>query len=118
MMRVLFMQTDTDPWAYFTAPGSNAKSVFLVIAIVVVLAVVFFAWAAYVRTPRKSHVHYHSDDHSESGRRRRRSGLSRLFGRKHHRRRKRTTGRERPVNPTLSQIGGLPPRRDEKRPQN
>src|SRR3569833_3989660 len=106
----LLMQMDTDPWAFFTSPGSNAKGILLIVGIVVVFALVFFAWAAYVRTPRKSHVHYHSDDHSASGRRRR-SGLSRMFGRKHHRR-KRSSGRERPVNPTLSQVGGLPPPRD------
>jgi len=109
------MQVDTDPWAFFTSPGSNAKGILLLVGIVFVFTVIFFTWAAYVRTPRKSHVHYHSDEHSASGRRRRRSGLGRLFGRKHHRR-KRSSGRERPVNPTLSQVGGLPPPRDEKHP--
>ena len=115
MMSMLFMQVDADPWAFFTSPGSNAKGILLVIGIVIVFAVVFFAWAAYVRTPRKSHTHYHSDDHGGSGRRRR-SGLSRMFGRKHHHRRRRSSQRERPTNPTLSQIGGLPPPRDPQNP--
>jgi hypothetical protein len=88
MMRVLFMQGEQDPWAFFTSPGSNAKGLLLIVGLVVVVAVVFFAWAAYMRTPRKSHTHYHSDDHGDSGRRHRRSGLSRMFGRKHHRRKK------------------------------
>jgi hypothetical protein len=115
MMRVMFIQVDTDPWAFFTSPGSNAKDLLLVVVIVIVVALVFFAWAAIVRTPRKSHTHYHSDDHSGSGRRRKRSGVGRMFGRKRHRR-KRTTGRDRPVNPTLSQVGGLPPPRDPEHP--
>jgi hypothetical protein len=115
MMNMMFMQVDSDPWAFFTSPGSNAKGILLIVGIVVVVAVVFFIWATWVRTPRKSHTHYHSDDHNESGRRRRRSELERLFGRKRHRR-KRSSGKERPVNPTLSQVGGLPPPRDSKQP--
>jgi hypothetical protein len=115
MMSVMFMQVDSDPWAFFTSPGSNAKDLLLVVVIVIVVAVVFFAWAAIVRTPRKSHTHYHSDDHSDSGRRRKRSGMDRLLGRKRHRR-KRSGPKERPVNPTLSQVGGLPPPREDKLP--
>jgi hypothetical protein len=114
MKGVMFMQTDNDPWSFFTAPGSNAKGVLLVVGIVIVFTVIFFAWAAYVRTPRKSHRHYHSDEHGSE--RRKRSGSSRLFGRKHHHRRRRSSHRERPTNPTLSQIGGLPPRRDSENP--
>ena len=114
MMSVLFMQADnSDPWSFFTAPGSNAKGVLLVIGIVIVVALVFFGWAAYVRTPRKSHRHYHSDEHES--RRRRKSRSSGGSGHKHHRRR-RSSHRERPLNPTLSQIGGLPPPRDPQNP--
>ena len=116
MTHVLFMQSSTDPLAFMKNPGSNARQVLLLIGIVAVIGVVIFLWAAYVRSPKKTrHSHHHSDDHSGlPERRRRRTGLARLFRRKH--RRRRSQSRERPVNPTLSQIGGLPPRRDGQRP--
>lgn len=118
MKHAVFMQSQQDPWSFFTAPDSNAKEVLLLVGSVVVIAVVIFAWAAYMRTPRKKRHSYHHGDHDHGGlpERRRRSGLGRLFGRKH--RRRRTHSRERPVNPTLSQIGGLPPRRDEQHPHS
>ena len=119
MTRALFMQSSDDPLALFKNPGSNAGQVLLLIGLVVVMAVVIFIWAAYVRTPKKTRHSHHHSDHDHSGlpeRRRRRSGLGRLFGRKH--RRRRSSSRERPVNPTLSQIGGLPPRRDEQHPRS
>ena len=117
MTRQLFMQTSDDPLAAFKNPGSSAGEILLLLGIVVVLGFVVFFWAAYVRSPKKKrHSHHHSDnDHSGlPERRRRRSGLGRMFGRKH--RRRRAHSRERPVNPTLAQVGGMPPKSDEQHP--
>ena len=116
MTSVVFMQAD-DPLAYFKNPSSIGREVLLLIGIVVVIAAIFFLWAAYVRRPKKLHHtyrHLHQDNGGLPERRRKRSGLSRLFGRKHRRRRRHS--RERPVNPTLAQIGGLPAKREEHQP--
>lgn len=118
MMSVLFMESD-DPLAYFKDPGSSGKEVLLLIGVVVVIAAVFFLWAAYVRRPKKMrHTYDHLNDGHDGSRRRRKSGGGNLFGRKHrHRhRRRRSHSEERPINPTLAQVGGLPSRRDEKPP--
>jgi hypothetical protein len=112
MRRVVFMQAD-DPLAYFKNPSSSGVEVLLLIGAVVVIAAIFFIWAAYVRRPRKMH-HTYRHLHQDNGGRRKRSGLSRLFGRKHRRRRKHS--QERSVNPTLAQIGGLPAKREEHQP--
>lgn len=116
MMSVMFMQSD-DPLAAFKNPGSSLGEVLLLIGAVIVIAAIFFIWAAYVRRPKKMrHTYDHlTGDHGGSKRRRKSSGGS-LFGRKRHRRRRSSHSREQPVNPTLAQVGGLPPRRDEQRP--
>jgi hypothetical protein len=119
MIRVLFMQPETRGlFSWWTKPGSPGTEVLLVIGMALVLAVVFFIWAAYVRRPRrKHHSHRHHHHHSSDDEQHRKSsGVASLFGAK--RRRRRTHRRERQVNPTLAQVGGLPPRRDEQRPPN
>jgi len=115
----MFMQADDpQPLSFFKNPGSSAGEVLLLVGIFVGVALVIFLWAAYARRPCKMHhvySHLHqSDDHGKSSRRRKRSGSSRLFGRKH--RRRRSHEKERPINPTLAQTGGLPPRHEEQRP--
>jgi hypothetical protein len=89
--------------------------VFLLFGAVFVIAFVFFGWALWWRKPRKrKHSYHHLPDHSAlPHRHERRSGLGRLFQRKRHRRKHR---QERPVNPTLAQIGGLPPPRQDGEP--
>ena len=114
MTHLFFMQSSEDPLAIFKNPGSTAGEVLLLVGAIVVIALVFFGWAAYMRSPRKKHHSYHHDHGGLPERRRRRSGISRLFGRKH--RRRKSHSRERPVNPTLSQVGGLPTKREEQRP--
>jgi hypothetical protein len=111
---------DSEPFTLWPKSGTGAGQVILLIGVFVFLTLVIFAWAAFWRKPRSRKHSYHGSSDLENGglpqRHKRRSALSRaLFGRK-RRRRRRSQGRERPVNPTLSQVGGLPPRRDEQRP--
>jgi len=116
MTGVVFMQVD-DPLAYFKNPNSSGGEVLLLIGIAVVIAAIFFLWAAYVRRPKKLHHtyrHLHQNNGGLPERRRKRSGFDRLFGRKHRRRRKHSP--QRPANPTLAQIGGLPTKREEHQP--
>jgi len=110
---------EADMFSFWAQSGTAWAQILIMIGIFLVLAVVFFAWAAMWRSkPRNKRHSFSSEEGGLPERRRRRSGLSKmLFPRKRHRR-KRTTGRERPVNPTLSQVGGLPPRRDEQQPPN
>jgi hypothetical protein len=103
-------------WSDF--PAWARSSVFgqlvLVFGAVLVVVLIVFIWAAFWRKPRHRH-HSHQRTLEDGGlppRSKRRSALGRLLGRKRHKRHH----RERPVNPTLSQIGGLPPNRDEKPP--
>ena len=111
---VLFADGDIDPFAGWTSPGSMVGQLAIVIGAVVFVVIVIFIWAAFLRKPQSRH---HSHHHSEGGglptRRKPRSKLARMLGKK---RRKRRHSRERPVNPTLAEIGGLPPRRDEHPP--
>src|ERR1041385_4614650 len=112
MMGLMFMQADDpQPLSFFKNPGSSAAEVLVLIGIFVGVALVIFLWAAYARRPRKMHHvyrHLHPDRNGESSRRRKRSSSNGLFGRKH--RRRRSHEKERPINPTLAQTGGLPPR--------
>jgi hypothetical protein len=98
-------------WATSSAFGQ----VILVLGAILVVVMVIFMWAAFWRKPRHRH-HLHHRTLEEGGlpaRHKRRSALGRMLGKKRHKRRH---SRERPANPTLSQIGGLPPRRDENPP--
>jgi len=114
MMSIMFMQSD-DPLAAFKNPGSSLGEVLLLIGAAIVVAAIFFVWAAYVRRPKKMRHTYDHLNGDHDGSRRKKSSGGRLFGRKRRRRRRSSHSREQPVNPTLAQVGGLPPRRDEKR---
>lgn len=82
-----------------------------IIALVLVIAGVFI-WAAFVREPGQHHSHRHRKHHwrqpkpekdDEADEHRKRG----LFGSGKRRRRR----KNRPVNPTLAETGGLPPKR-------
>jgi len=109
--------TDGDMFSFWAKSGTAWGQILIMIGLFVVLAIIFFVWAALWRSkPRNKRHSFSSEEGGLPQRHKRRSGLSRLlFPRKRHRH-KRTHGRERPVNPTLSQVGGLPPRRDEPPP--
>lgn len=105
-----------DYLSFWTKPGTTAGQILLVVGAVLVVGLVIFTWAAVFRKPRqRKHSYHHSSDPDGGGlpqRHKRRSGLARLLGKKRHKRHR----RDRPANPTLSQIGGLPPRREEDQP--
>lgn len=111
---VLLAQDDGSIWGFWNSPASGVREILLILGFLCVITLVGILWAAFLRKPRKrrhSYHHLHSSDDSNGGlpeRRKRRSGIARLFGRKRHRTHSR---RERPVNPTLAQVGGLPPQR-------
>jgi hypothetical protein len=97
------------------SPGSVAGQLTIMLGVFLLVGFVFFMWAAFFRK-RQRHSHHHASDFESGGlpkRRKHRSKLARMLGKK---RRRRQRSRERPVNPTLAQIGGLPPRRDEQPP--
>jgi hypothetical protein len=98
-------------------PGSMAGQLTIMLGAIVGVGLVIFIWAAFMRKPRhRIHSHHHSSDQDNGGlpaRHKRRSKLARMMGKKRHRRHRRS---ERPANPTLAEIGGLPPRRDEHPP--
>ena len=110
---VLLAQND-DVWGFWRGPGSVAGEVVIIVGALCVVVAVIFVWAAFIRKPRRKRVHsYHSSPSEDGGLPRphkRRSVFSRAFGKRRHRRR-RGHGRERPANPTLAQVGGLPPER-------
>jgi len=112
----VLLAQDQDVWSFWKSPGSPAGEIVIIMGAVCLVVAIIFVWAAFVRKPRRKRVHsYHSSSSEEGGLPRphkRRSVFSRAFGRRRHRRR-RGHGRERPVNPTLAQVGGLPPERRE-----
>ena len=110
-----------DFWYWWTKPGSPVGELALVFGIVLVMAFVAFAWAAFWRKPRqRRHAYHHSKAAAPEGaqvglprrRRHRRAKLLRVLHR-HQRRRRRHRRRDRHTNPTLADIGGLPPARHE-----
>lgn len=109
---VLMASEDTDFFSFWTKPGSAAGQILLVLAAVLIIGFVIFLWAVFFRKPHRHHRSYDLEDASLPKPRKHRSKLARMMGKKRRRRHR----RERPVNPTLSQIGGLPPRRDDQPP--
>lgn len=104
-----------DIWGYWTDPTSSARQIGIVIGVMVLVGIVIFMWAAFWRQPkrRRKHSYHHTSDENTGlpQREKHRSGLFHKR-RRHHRQH----SRERPMNPTLSQVGGLPPpRRDPPR---
>ena len=113
---------DLDFWDYWTRPGSTVSELAIVFGILLVLVVGIFYWAAFVRAPRRRRHSYHQNQTSADGspiksprRRRRRHRLLRIL-RRQRRQRRRHRRPHRPVNPTLAQVGGLPPPRHEHPP--
>ena len=108
---VLLATGDTgEMWSGWTGPGSTAGQLIVFVGAVVLVVLGIFIWAAFVRKPRRRVHSYHDSSSNDGGlprRHKRRSALARAFGKRRHRRR-RGEGRERPLNPTLSQVGGLP----------
>jgi len=117
IMAELMAEVDVDLFSSWTKPGSVVGQLALVVGAVFVVGFVIFLWAAFIRKPRhRKHSHHHSSGYGDGGvpaRQKRSSPFSRLFRKKRH---KRHHSRERPANPTLAEIGGLPPRRDDRPP--
>jgi hypothetical protein len=118
-MNFAVLLADADPnggdfFSFWKKPGSTAGEIGLVLGAVVIVGLIIFIWAAVIRTPRhRKHTYNHLYESEGGGlpqRRKRRSGLARLLNRKRH---KRHRQRERPTNPTLAEIGGLPPQRED-----
>jgi hypothetical protein len=103
---------------YWTQPSSAVGELALVFGIVLFVVLLIFAWATFWRKPRRrSHSYHHaraSGDAPAVGlprRRKRRPWLLRVLRR--HRRRRRHRRHHRPANPTLADVGGLPPARHQ-----
>jgi hypothetical protein len=109
-------------WNFWTSPGSQAREIAIVLAVLFLVVLGVFTWAAFWRKPRRRrkhayHHHHSAPDGAPAGglpqREKERSGL---FHRK--RRHRRQHRHERPVNPTLAQVGGLPPPRQNQPPDS
>jgi hypothetical protein len=107
---VLLAQEDT-PMGW-SSPGSNAIEILLVVGVMLVVITLMFMWAAFWRKPRRRKHSYHRPGAELP--RREKSKSSRLF-RRHRRHRHRD---DRPINPTLAQVGGLPPQRRDPPPEH
>lgn len=98
-----------DIWGYWTSPSSSGRQIGITIGALALMGLLFFFWAAFWRQPKRRRKHsYHHGSDENTGLPRREKHHSGLF---HRRRRHRRHSRERPANPTLSQVGGLPPPR-------
>lgn len=115
---------DLDFLKYWTKPGSPVGELALVFGFALLVAFVAFSWAAFWRKPRRRrHAFHHNQpaaaDRSQAGlprrRRRRRPTLLRIL-RRQQRRHRRHRRRKHPANPTLADIGGLPPVRHQPPP--
>lgn len=122
MNSVLLMQVDDskDMWSLWTNPGSNMGAVGIFAGILVLVVMAIFFWAGFVRKPRKR-LHSYNHDGRRSRRRKRSTESAKSAEeqpREHRRRRKRRHHHpdNRPRNPTLAQIGGLPAPRQDKPP--
>jgi FtsZ-interacting cell division protein ZipA len=103
-------------WGFWNDPASGAREILLIVGALCLIALVGFIWAAFWRKPRRrrhTYHHLHPSDECNGGLPARRKSKFGLFGRKRHRTQRR---RERSANPTLSQVGGLPPPRRDPPP--
>jgi hypothetical protein len=91
----------------------SAKGALIILGALALVAAAIFLWAAVVRKPRKrkhSYRHWHTPKPAEG-----KSGADEEKSHHHHggafhrRRRHRRHHRDRPLNPTLAETGGLPP---------
>jgi hypothetical protein len=106
---VLMADADADMFPGWAKPGSMTLQLLITVAAFLGIGLIIFIWAAFFRKP---HHRHHSSDFGGGGlpaRHKRRSKLARMLGKK---RRKRRRSREKPANPTLAEIGGLPPHRN------
>jgi hypothetical protein len=105
-------------FGFRAGPASSTTDILIIIGAFVMVALLVFLWAVFVRKPRHRRHSYHHNRTPGAGpavglppRRARRPALFRLLRGHHHRRLQHP--RERPLNPTLAQVGGLPaPRRE------
>jgi ABC-type nickel/cobalt efflux system permease component RcnA len=108
-LAVLMAQAD-DTVSVWSGPGSTAKEIVVAIGIMSVVVLLIFIWAAFWRKPRR---HKHSYHHPDAALPRREKRKPRLFGRRHRRHHRKD---DHPMNPTLAQVGGLPPERRDRPP--
>jgi len=111
-LAVMLAQDDDNPVSLWSGPGSTAKEIVLVVVVMSAVVFLVFAWAAFWRKPRHRKHSYHR--HPDADLPRREKKKSRMFRRhrRHHRK------DDRPLNPTLAQIGGLPPQRRDQPPRH
>ena len=103
-----------DLFWFWTQAGTAGAQFLILFALVMFVALGFVIWAVMWRAPgRRRRSHRSFEEGGLPQRRRRRSSLGRFLRRRKRRRKRR---QDRPVNPTLAQIGGLPPKRDEPKP--
>ena len=107
----LLAQDEEATTSLLSGPGSTAKGVVFAVAIMFSVAFLIFLWAAFWRKPRHHKHSYHH--HPDAALPRREKRKPRLFGRRHRRHHRKE---DRPMNPTLAQVGGLPPERRDKPP--
>lgn len=103
-------------WGFWVSPNSTLGAVGIVVGALFLMTIAIFFWAAFVRKPRHR---IRAHDHDGSRRRRRRKEREvqeEETPEKHRRRRRRSHHEKRPLNPTLAQVGGLPPQRQNKPP--
>jgi hypothetical protein len=109
-------------WNFWTSPGSQAREIAIILAILFLVVLGVFMWAAFWRKPRRrrKHAYHHhhsaSDGASVGGLPQSEKEKSGFFQRK--RRHRRQHRHERPINPTLAQVGGLPPPRRKQPPES
>ena len=105
-----------DIWGFWTSPSSGAGEIAIVLGILLLVVLAVFIWAAFWRKPRRRRHSYHhtsGSDGSDGGLPRRKKRKSRLFRALRRHRHRRHHRHQRSINPTLSQVGGLPPPRRE-----
>jgi hypothetical protein len=87
--------------------GMRASDMILIMSIAVMLGLALIIWAVFIRKPKEKERVYHSRPYVEE----RDDGTIRK--RKKHRRRRRD---HRQRNPTLAEVGGLPPVKTDPTP--
>ena len=93
-----------------------ARGAFIVLGVAVLITIVAFIWAAFFRKKRKRRHSYERWHHQKK--QAQESSEESSNHEKHHRRhRHRRHHRDRQLNPTLAETGGLPPIRDPQ-PEN
>jgi hypothetical protein len=106
-------KADTGLFHFWNSLGSGTKDALIIFGAALLLTLILFIWAMFIRHPKRQSKAFGGGDRRERG-----FLVTDAERGKHRSRRRKHRHTKRRRNPTLAETGGLPPIRDENDPGN